>query len=438
MFNKRRATVMNILKSKFLWLAPIVILVILGIFALAFYPAFNPKPKDLPIAIVNHDKGTTIQDKEIKIGDKLEDKLTDSDSDTVKWTSVNSEKKAKDGLEDQKYYGMIVLEKDFSKHAMSKTQEVIMDAKKQEMQDKVKSGDIPADKAKQMKEKMQQQGGNNDIKVEKAKVYTTVNDGANKQASQIASQVLSGVGDNINKQITQQATSTLEKQDVKVSPQDINDLTTPVKVKDHKMHEVKDHQGGGNAPFLMFMPVWMSSILASVLLFYAFRTTNNVSIGSRIKASLLQMLFAVITAFVGGFGYVYFMSGVLGFDFPNTVRMALFISLTILGFIALVLGSMTLLTMAVVPIFFLAMFFSIQLVMFPTEMLPKFYQKYIVSWNPFTHYATSVRDILYMNHHITLNGTMWMLISFMIYGVVAILVATILKKHSDKRTEIPS
>ncbi|RZH69858.1 phage infection protein, partial [Staphylococcus aureus] len=63
-----------------------------------------------------------------------------------------------------------------------------MDAKKQEMQDKVKSGDIPADKAKQRKEKMQQQGGNNDIKVEKAKVYTTVNDGANKQASQIASQ----------------------------------------------------------------------------------------------------------------------------------------------------------------------------------------------------------------------------------------------------------
>lgn len=57
---------MNILKSKFLWLAPIVILVILGIFALAFYPAFNPKPKDLPIAIVNHDKGTTIQDKKDK------------------------------------------------------------------------------------------------------------------------------------------------------------------------------------------------------------------------------------------------------------------------------------------------------------------------------------------------------------------------------------
>ncbi|MCU5745276.1 ABC transporter permease [Staphylococcus sp. SQ8-PEA] len=429
---------MNILKNKFLWLAPIVILIVLGIFALAFYPAFNPKPKELPIAIVNKDKGTSIQDKKIDIGKKLEDKLTDSDSDTVKWKSVDSEKKAKDGLNEQKYYGMIVLEKDFSKHAMSKAQKVVMSAKQQEMKDKVKSGDIPPEKAKQMKEKMQQQGGNNDVKVEKAHVKTLVNDGANKQASQIASQVLSGVGTNINKQITQQATSMLGNQDVKVSPKDINGLTNPVKVSDSKIHEVKDHQGGGNAPFLMFMPVWMSSIIASVLLYYAFRTSNNVSIANRVKASLLQMLFAVITAFVGGFGYIYFMSGVLGFDFPHTARMALFISITILGFIALVLGSMTVLTMLVVPIFFLAMFFSIQLVMFPKEMLPKFYQDYIVSWNPFTHYATSVREILYMNQPLTLNSTTWMLIGFMIYGVVMILVATIIKKHSDKRTEIPS
>ena len=40
-------------------------------FSLAFYPAFNPKPKDLPIAIVNNDKGTTIQSNKVDIGKKL-------------------------------------------------------------------------------------------------------------------------------------------------------------------------------------------------------------------------------------------------------------------------------------------------------------------------------------------------------------------------------
>lgn len=51
---------MNIFKSKLLWIAPIAILIILAIFSIAFYPAYNPKPKEIPIAIVNHDEGTSI------------------------------------------------------------------------------------------------------------------------------------------------------------------------------------------------------------------------------------------------------------------------------------------------------------------------------------------------------------------------------------------
>lgn len=61
---------MNIFKSKLLWFAPIALILILVIFALAFYPAFNPQPKDLPIAIVNNDKGTMIQNNKVNIGEK--------------------------------------------------------------------------------------------------------------------------------------------------------------------------------------------------------------------------------------------------------------------------------------------------------------------------------------------------------------------------------
>lgn len=110
---------MNIFKSKLLWIAPIAILIILAIFSIAFYPAYNPKPKELPIAIVNHDEGTSIQNKDINIGKNLEDKLLDSDSDTVKWVKVDNEKDVRKGLDEQKYYGAAIFEKDFSKHAMS-------------------------------------------------------------------------------------------------------------------------------------------------------------------------------------------------------------------------------------------------------------------------------------------------------------------------------
>ncbi|HCY8286055.1 TPA: YhgE/Pip domain-containing protein [Staphylococcus aureus] len=404
------------------------------IFSLAFYPAYNPKPKDLPIGILNEDKGTTIQDKNVNIGKKLEDKLLDSDSNKIKWVKVDSEKDLEKDLKDQKIFGVAIIDKDFSKDAMSKTQKVVMDSKKEEMQQKVASGEIPPQVVQQMKQKM----GNQQVEVKQAKFKTIVSEGSSLQGSQIASAVLTGMGDNINAQITKQSLETLTSQNVKVNAADINGLTNPVKVDNEKLNKVKDHQAGGNAPFLMFMPIWIGSIVTSILLFFAFRTSNNIVVQHRIIASIGQMIFAVVAAFAGSFVYIYFMQGVQGFDFDHPNRIAIFVALAILGFVGLILGVMVWLGMKSIPIFFILMFFSMQLVTLPKQMLPESYQKYVYDWNPFTHYATSVRELLYLNHHIELNSTMWMFIGFMIFGAVSSLVSAIVRKHSTKRTEVPS
>ncbi|HAZ5623919.1 TPA: YhgE/Pip domain-containing protein, partial [Staphylococcus aureus] len=414
--------------------APIATMIILVIFSLAFYPAYNPKPKDLPIGILNEDKGTTIQDKNVNIGKKLEDKLLDSDSNKIKWVKVDSEKDLEKDLKDQKIFGVAIIDKDFSKDAMSKTQKVVMDSKKEEMQQKVASGEIPPQVVQQMKQKM----GNQQVEVKQAKFKTIVSEGSSLQGSQIASAVLTGMGDNINAQITKQSLETLTSQNVKVNAADINGLTNPVKVDNEKLNKVKDHQAGGNAPFLMFMPIWIGSIVTSILLFFAFRTSNNIVVQHRIIASIGQMIFAVVAAFAGSFVYIYFMQGVQGFDFDHPNRIAIFVALAILGFVGLILGVMVWLGMKSIPIFFILMFFSMQLVTLPKQMLPESYQKYVYDWNPFTHYATSVRELLYLNHHIELNSTMWMFIGFMIFGAVSSLVSAIVRKHSTKRTEVPS
>lgn len=425
---------MNIFKNKLLWIAPIATMIILVIFSLAFYPAYNPKPKDLPIGILNEDKGTTIQDKNVNIGKKLEDKLLDSDSNKIKWVKVDSEKDLEKDLKDQKIFGVAIIDKDFSKDAMSKTQKVFMDSKKEEMQQKVASGEIPPQVVQQMKQKM----GNQQVEVKQAKFKTIVSEGSSLQGSQIASAVLTGMGDNINAQITKQSLETLTSQNVKVNAADINGLTNPVKVDNEKLNKVKDHQAGGNAPFLMFMPIWIGSIVTSILLFFAFRTSNNIVVQHRIIASIGQMIFAVVAAFAGSFVYIYFMQGIQGFDFDHPNRIAIFVALAILGFVGLILGVMVWLGMKSIPIFFILMFFSMQLVTLPKQMLPESYQKYVYDWNPFTHYATSVRELLYLNHHIELNSTMWMFIGFMIFGAVSSLISAIVRKHSTKRTEVPS
>lgn len=425
---------MNIFQNKLLWIAPIATMIILVIFSLAFYPAYNPKPKELPIGILNEDKGTTIQDKNVNIGKKLEDKLLDSDSNKIKWVKVDSEKDLEKDLKDQKIFGVAIIDKDFSKDAMSKTQKVVMDSKKEEMQQKVASGEIPPQVVQQMKQKM----GNQQVEVKQAKFKTIVSEGSSLQGSQIASAVLTGMGDNINAQITKQSLETLTSQNVKVNAADINGLTNPVKVDNEKLNKVKDHQAGGNAPFLMFMPIWIGSIVTSILLFFAFRTSNNIVVQHRIIASIGQMIFAVVAAFAGSFVYIYFMQGVQGFDFDHPNRIAIFVALAILGFVGLILGVMVWLGMKSIPIFFILMFFSMQLVTLPKQMLPESYQKYVYDWNPFTHYATSVRELLYLNHQIELNSTMWMFIGFMIFGAVSSLVSAIVRKHSTKRTEVPS
>ncbi|CFW34747.1 YhgE/Pip domain-containing protein [Staphylococcus aureus] len=425
---------MNIFQNKLLWIAPIATMIILVIFSLAFYPAYNPKPKDLPIGILNEDKGTTIQDKNVNIGKKLEDKLLESLSNKIKWVKVDSEKDLEKDLKDQKIFGVAIIDKDFSKDAMSKTQKVVMDSKKEEMQQKVASGEIPPQVVQQMKQKM----GNQQVEVKQAKFKTIVSEGSSLQGSQIASAVLTGMGDNINAQITKQSLETLTSQNVKVNAADINGLTNPVKVDNEKLNKVKDHQAGGNAPFLMFMPIWIGSIVTSILLFFAFRTSNNIVVQHRIIASIGQMIFAVVAAFAGSFVYIYFMQGVQGFDFDHPNRIAIFVALAILGFVGLILGVMVWLGMKSIPIFFILMFFSMQLVTLPKQMLPESYQKYVYDWNPFTHYATSVRELLYLNHQIELNSTMWMFIGFMIFGAVSSLVSAIVRKHSTKRTEVPS
>lgn len=69
---------------------------------------------------------------------------------------------------------------------------------------------------------------------------------------------------------------------------------------------------------------------------------------------------------------------------------------------------------------------------------PRRISKWAYGWNPFTHYTTTLKELIYMNKAIELNSTVWMLIGFMIFGIISSLIAAIVRKHSTKRTEIPS
>lgn len=82
------------------------------------YASWDPygNTGNIPIAVVNNDKGTTLSDKSINVGDQLVKKLKDNDA--LGWEFVNGDY-ARKGLESGKYYATIEIPSNFSEDLAS-------------------------------------------------------------------------------------------------------------------------------------------------------------------------------------------------------------------------------------------------------------------------------------------------------------------------------
>ncbi|MFK8249448.1 YhgE/Pip domain-containing protein [Leuconostoc mesenteroides] len=107
----------KIWKNKFMVVVLIAIVLIPSIYAIGFLKSmWDPygKIKDLPVAVINEDKSVHYQGNKLAVGAKLKDNLADSDA--MKF-SFPSQKEAKKGLSNGKYYMVMTIPKNFSKNA---------------------------------------------------------------------------------------------------------------------------------------------------------------------------------------------------------------------------------------------------------------------------------------------------------------------------------
>ncbi|ORI79489.1 hypothetical protein BMS90_06660, partial [Leuconostoc mesenteroides subsp. mesenteroides] len=107
----------KIWKNKFMVVVLIAIVLIPSIYAIGFLKSmWDPygKIKDLPVAVINEDKPVHYQGNKLAVGAKLKDDLADSDA--MKF-SFPSQKEAKKGSSNGKYYMVMTIPKNFSKNA---------------------------------------------------------------------------------------------------------------------------------------------------------------------------------------------------------------------------------------------------------------------------------------------------------------------------------
>ncbi|MEK4414839.1 YhgE/Pip domain-containing protein [Bacillus sp. FSL K6-0268] len=107
----------EIIKSKKILIPIIAVLFVpilyAGMFLWAFWDPYK-QLDDLPVAVVNLDKGAVFDGKPIEVGKGLVDNLKDNTS--FKWEFV-SEKEAEKGMEGRKYYMLVRIPDDFSSNA---------------------------------------------------------------------------------------------------------------------------------------------------------------------------------------------------------------------------------------------------------------------------------------------------------------------------------
>lgn len=389
-------------KNKLLLLSPVVALLVVFIFSLTLFPTVQPKPKNLPIAIVNEDQGVEIPNQaKMNMGQTIVDtikKTSKSDEEpAVKWVEVKNKESVQTGLNNQEYYAALVIPKDFSvKQASLRTP----------------------------------QPSSPEIEI-------LINQGMNTAASTMAGQMLNGVVDNMSNNVRTQLLEGFKAKGTTLTTDQVSKLVTPITKKVTNVNEIGKNSANGNSPISLFQPLWIASLASAAIIFIAI---SKMPVGTRKENFVLklkQILAGAIAALVIGFGLTWIADGMVGLNIPNFMDTALFLSITSFSFFLMISAVLSLMGLKGIGIFALLLFFGAPLLALAPEMMSPFYQDWIYSWLPMKFMIEGLREIFFFGKGLSWSTPVTVLVWIGVVSMVIILV-TAFKRSAIKehKTEL--
>lgn len=375
----------KLLKNKFVWLPILVALFIGAYFSITAIPSTHMKVNDLPIAIVNEDQGTT--------GKNLTKQITTKNSSnsskmSIKWTFFNSQEDLLKEMNKEKYYGAIVIPKNFSANLQS-----LM---------------TPNPK--------------------KAKLKIIINQGMGTTITTQVNTTLTEMTHQINTALGKQLLQTLSKKMPAIPAEMASNLTNPLTIETEKINKTGDLANGG-AHF--FQSVWLGCLGTSMLLGFAFSKIKFKSLREKFSALGVQLLSAIISSFVIGYGVIYLQSTILNVTIPNFTLLGLFLSLCAFSFIIFINGVESWVGLISIPVFMLLLFFAAPLLTAIPESLNGFYST-LSNWLPMSYMYRGVKSIMYFN-----NSPSQSIIMGLIYTIIVGLILVISAQFKkDKKKEV--
>ena len=110
----------RVLASPRVWGPVLVVVTVLALIFYAYLAAVTSPQEnieDLPVALVNEDRGADLAGEKANLGDRIVEKVTDAESPaagTVDWIRPDTREDALDGIGNNEYYGAIVIPKNYS------------------------------------------------------------------------------------------------------------------------------------------------------------------------------------------------------------------------------------------------------------------------------------------------------------------------------------
>src|SRR5215207_5165927 len=120
-----RMSALRVLLSPRVWISVVGVVAVLALIYFAYLAAVaSPEEnlKDLPVALVNEDRGGELAGEEVNLGDRVVENVTDPDSPaagTVEWARPEGRDEALKGIGNDEYYGAIVIPADYTERISS-------------------------------------------------------------------------------------------------------------------------------------------------------------------------------------------------------------------------------------------------------------------------------------------------------------------------------
>ncbi len=241
-----------------------------------------------------------------------------------------------------------------------------------------------------------------------------INEGENANVSTMLTSVFSQMNTQINTIVRTQLVGQLIQVNATLQPAQVETFVEPIQANIQKVNATGVLAA---APTAFFQPLWFASIIGAVLLFLAGKKADFQTKREQLQFNAVQTGVGIVYAFIAGYFITWCTTWIVGFEFANFHTVALFVSIAVLSFLFLIQACLAWIGLPVIALYVLLMFYGLPLIQLAPEMLPEFYQNYIVGWIPFKFLIEGLKEILFFGHGVMNASTSVLL---WIFGVAIV------------------